>query len=127
LVEKIIVQLKIATQFDEEIRALPSSVTAETQEGRIQIWLAEVRVRELGWANVRGEYVRAIKDHFSESELAVLVNRLDDPIIEKLMLAHLESMRGLSTLRANLFERYWIRYNNGEFSPPDDVIGEKKK
>jgi len=127
LIGKIISQLKIAEQFDADLKNLPASVTADTREGREQIWLAGVRVREMGWLKVRDAYVREMKVRFSESELEILVGRLDDPLIAKLMDAHLKSLKELSELRAQLFQSYWSRYNDMEFVPPDDVINGKQQ
>lgn len=122
LIEKIISQLRIPEQFEADLKNLPPSTTPDTKDGRIQIWLAEVRVRELGWLKVRDTYTQEMKKQFSETELQALLDRLNDPLVAKLMSAHLHSMRELAPLRAQLFNSFWQRYNSNEFIPPAEVM-----
>ncbi len=123
LANEVIVKLKIPERHDYDVRSVPPSVTDATAEGRLQIWLGEVRVREMGWSKIKDAFIEAFAARYTEIELKELLVRLDDPLMAKVLSSELELKPETAKLRAKLFQDYWARYNSGEFSPPASVQG----
>ena len=80
--------------------------------------MRDLWIQQLGWEHAKASFIRHYDETFTEPELRELHQRLDKPLLRKLLAVEGEALEVTADERAAHFADFWLRYNNLEFEPP---------
>lgn len=121
LITAVLQETGIAKRYDQYLGNAIDLAVFPTQSAKFVDWLHGLLAERAGWNTVALAYGRRLDSQFSEAELTELLTLAQNPTLQKLLQAELDSYSATRRDRRQFFSRVWEDYHNGNIPVPSGL------